>query len=113
MSLIKPGGKRGLLEGRVGPEVGEIPRDKGTSPLVSEGKRTDYQKKAVYLGLRHQDTLDDLVKALRRHDLPDDRSMVVRALLDVVAVQIQGEQAESWITALAEACRHTLPGTTK
>jgi hypothetical protein len=79
----------------------------------AEGKRTDYQKKAAYLGLRHQDTLDDLVRALRRHDLPDDRSMIMRALIDLAAAQLQGEQAEAWVAALADACRQTLPGTTK
>lgn len=110
MSLLKGAGKQGLLSGRqqpAGPQGAE-----GTS-TQAEGQRTAYQKKAAYLGLRHQDTLDDLVKALRRHDLPDDRSMIMRALIDMAAEQLKGNQAEDWVAALADACRQTLPGTTK
>lgn len=112
MSLIStPGGKRSLLKGREAQTGGPL-GDEATNPQP-DGRRTDYQKKAAYLGLRHQDTLDDLVKALRRHDLPDDRSMIMRALIDLAAQQLHGEQSEGWVTALAEACRQTLPGTTK
>lgn len=113
MSLLKgPAGKAGLLSGRQQPHPSPQ-GDEATSSPVDGKPRTDYQKKAAYLGLRHQDTLDDLVKALRRHDLPDDRSMIMRALLDMAADQLKGDQAEAWVTALAEACRQTLPGTTK
>lgn len=111
MSLLKGAGKQGLLRGKelhpAGPQG-----DEATNPQPAE-KRTDYQKKAAYLGLRHQDTLDDLVKAMRRHELPDDRSMIIRALLDMASEQLKGPDAESWAAALAAACRQTLPGTTK
>lgn len=92
--------------------------DKGTRVLVDKGasqpaaKRTDYEKKGYYVGLRHQDTLDDLAKALRRYGLPDDRSMIVRSLIDAAAQRLQTEGA-AWLTELAAVCRETLPGTTK
>jgi hypothetical protein len=121
LSLLKgPQGKAGLLRGQQPgtstPSVSasdEGQGDKATNPQLSSGKRTDYEKKATYLGLRHQEALDDMVKSLRRHGLPDDRSMIVRALIDMAGGSANGQGAEDWIQLLAGFCRNTLPGTTR
>jgi len=83
---------------------------KAVQPL--NAKRTDYTKKGYYLGLRHQEILDDLARELRRRGLPDDRSMIIRALLDAAHQRLQ-EDGGAWIDQLAAFCLATLPGTTK
>lgn len=92
--------------------------DKGTSPHDNKplrplsAKHTDYTKKGYYLGLRHQEILDDLARELRRRGLPDDRSMIVRALLDAAKQRLQ-DDGGTWVDQLAAFCLATLPGTTK
>lgn len=76
-------------------------------------KRPLYRKKAVYLATRHEDALDDLARHLRRSNLPDDRSMIMRALIDLAAEELKSGQATTIIERLSLACRQTLPGTTK
>lgn len=105
--VAEPDGEGTSIQGDKGTR-GQV--DKETSP--SHQKRTDYEKKGYYVGLRHQDTLDDLARALRRHGLPDDRSMIVRALIDAAGRSHQSGNAE-WLNDLAALCRQTLPGTTK
>lgn len=99
-------------------QAADLLGDKGTRGQVDKvpsgqaTKRTDYEKKGFYVGLRHQDVLDDLAKALRRQGLPDDRSMIVRALIDAAGLRLEAAD-DGWIGDLADLCRETLPGTTK
>lgn len=95
------------------PQGDEVPKgqgDMGTS--TPGGKRTDYEKKGYYVGLRHQDILDDLARDLRRLGLPDDRSMIVRALIDAAGTRRIAD-GNSWVKELADYCKQTLPGTSK
>lgn len=108
----KPGGKSAALKRTSSQEpVSPIPQDPAHAVSVgvqedSDTKEQAYTKKGYYLSLSHMDTLDDLAKLLRRRGLPDDRSMIVRGLVDLARAEMNNA---AWLDELEAACRQTPP----
>lgn len=70
-------------------------------------KQPDRKKVTLYLDdPRHTDLMDDLLTALKRHGLPRDNSMLVRALLEQATSALENPEA---LDNLIDACRRTLP----
>lgn len=94
----------GLVPGLSRP-ISETPSLSTASPPQSQD--VTRRKLTVYIDdPRHFDLIDELLTHLRRHGLPRDNSMLLRALLDQAATALQDPAR---LEELARACQRTLP----
>jgi hypothetical protein len=77
---------------------------------ASNQQDANRKKVTLYLDPRHVDLMDELLTVLKRHGLPRDNSMLVRALIDQAQDALADPQK---LHALAEACSQTRPKTDK